>query len=127
MLTRDETTGAGLPMSRRRRPKPCGNSGGDRAGRARIRMTVARKAPRVAVGSIGDLPDGAMIAIGEEAFALRGGLLLRWSPGGYVDAIKRKAAMPSLLLTPRRFIAIVARGYRPRWHKSADALIGEDQ
>jgi hypothetical protein len=73
------------------------------------------------------LPDGAMIAIGEEAFAVRGQNLLRWSPAGYVDARKRKPAMPSLLLTPSRIIAILARGYRPRWHPSADALSGEDE
>ena len=73
------------------------------------------------------LPEGAMVAIGEEAFAVRGSHLLRWSPGGYVDARKRKAAMPSLLLTPSLIIAIVARGYRPRWHPSADALIGGNE
>ena len=73
------------------------------------------------------LPDGAMVAIGDAAFAVHGSHLLRWSPGGYVDARKRKAAMPSLLLTPSRIIAIVARGYRPRWHPSADALIGGDE
>ena len=74
-----------------------------------------------------DLPDGAMVAIEEDAFAVRGEYLLRWSPGGYVDARKRKAAMPSLLLTPPRIIAIVARGYRPRWHPSAETLIGGDE
>jgi hypothetical protein len=73
------------------------------------------------------LPDGAMIAIGQEAFAVRGDSLLRWSPAGYVDARKRKAAMPSLLLTPSRIIAILARGYRPRWHPTADALIGGNE
>jgi len=74
-----------------------------------------------------DLPDGSMVAIGDEAFAVRGEYLLRWSPGGYLDARKRKPAMTSLLLTPSRIIAIVARGYRPRWHPSAEALIGGDE
>lgn len=74
-----------------------------------------------------ELPDGAMVAIGYEAFAVRGEYVLRWSPAGYLDARKRKAAMPSLLLTPPRIIAIVARGYRPRWHPSAEALIGGDE
>jgi hypothetical protein len=73
------------------------------------------------------LPDGAMIAIGEKAFAVRGRNLLRWSPAGYVDTRKRKPAMSSLLLTPSRIIVILARGYRPRWHPSAEALIGEDE
>ena len=70
------------------------------------------------------LPDGAMIAIDNEVYAVRGENLLRWSPAGYVDARKCKPAMPSLLLTPSRIIAILARGYRPRWHPSADELIG---
>ena len=85
-----------------------------------------RLAPRPEA-KLEELPDGAMVAIGDDAFAVRGQHLLRWSPGGYVDARKRKAAMPSLLLTPSRIIAIVARGYRPRWHPSAEALIGGDE
>ena len=89
-------------------------------------LHVERRAPRQAA-ELDSLPDGAMVAIGEDAFAVRDQYLLRWSPGGYVDARKRKAAMPSLLLTPSRIIAIVARGYRPRWHPSAEALIGEDE
>jgi len=86
-----------------------------------------RRAARRPVSAGEALPDGTMIAIGDEAFAVRGEHLLRWSPGGYVSAEPRNAAMPSLLLTPGRIIAILARGYRPRWHPSADAPIGEDQ
>jgi hypothetical protein len=87
-------------------------------------LHAERLAPRRSMDNDTSLPDGAMIAIGQEAFAVRGDSLLRWSPAGYLDARKRKAAMPSLLLTPSRIIAILARGYRPRWHPSADALIG---
>lgn len=89
-------------------------------------LHAERLAPRIEA-KLDGLPDGAMVAIGSEAFAVRGEYLLRWSPGGYADARKRKAAMPSLLLTPSRIIAIVARGYRPRWHPSAEALIGGDE
>jgi hypothetical protein len=85
-----------------------------------------RRAPRRAT-KLDSLPDGAIVAMGNDAFAVRGQYLLRWSPAGYLDARKRKAAMPSLLLTPPRIIAIVARGYRPRWHPSAEALIGGDE
>jgi hypothetical protein len=88
---------------------------------------LTRHPPRSRGGRSDELPDGAMIAIGQEAFAVRGDSLLRWSPAGYVDARKRKAAMPSLLLTPSRIIAILARGYRPRWHPTADALIGGNE
>ena len=104
-----------------------------------LRPRTARGASGVASTSASDgsepsrrvtkalFPTVPMVAIGEAAFAVRGGHLLRWSPGGYLDIVKRNAAMPSLLLTPPRIIAILARGYRPRWHPSADALIGGRQ
>ena len=38
---------------------------------------------------IDTLPDGAMIALVGEAFALRGGRLLRWTPSGYAKALPR--------------------------------------
>jgi hypothetical protein len=65
------------------------------------------------------LPDGAMIEIGGEAWAVRGPLLLRWSHGGYVEARPRKPAMRGRLLTPPSILRILAAGYEPRWHESA--------
>jgi hypothetical protein len=65
------------------------------------------------------LPDGAMVAIGDDAFAIRGGKLLRWSPFGYTEAIPRASAMTARLLTPPLYVGILARGYEPRWHRSA--------
>lgn len=70
------------------------------------------------------LPDGTMVAKDGVAFAVRGPNLLSWSFGGYRDLHPRKAAMPSMILTPPHILAILARGYRPRWHESADKLMG---
>src|SRR4051812_26677890 len=71
---------------------------------------------------IEDLPDGAMLARADEshaAFAVRGSKLLRWSESGYVEAIIRSRGVASVL-TPPGIIAVLAAGYQPQWHPSAD-------
>jgi hypothetical protein len=60
-----------------------------------------------------------MIEIDGDAYAVKGPLLLRWSHGGYVDALPRKASMRGRLLTPPSILRILASGYTPRWHGSA--------
>jgi hypothetical protein len=65
------------------------------------------------------LPDGAMIAIGETPYAVRDGVLLPWSFVGYGPGLPRNAALRARLLTPPSFLARLAAGYQPRWHKSA--------
>ena len=69
---------------------------------------------------IADLPDGAMVAIEGAPHAVRGPHLLRWSFEGYGAVIRRRAVERAQLITPPLFVAILARGYRPRWHPSAD-------
>ena len=64
------------------------------------------------------LPDGAVIARGEEAFALRDGRSLLWSPAGWKEAGGRPAG-PVDALTPPSILATLVAGYRPRWHESA--------
>ena len=71
---------------------------------------------------VADLPDGTMIAIDSEAYAVRGIWLLRWSFAGYNDAIPRKSIDRTLILTPPLFVAILANGFQPRWHESAARL-----
>jgi hypothetical protein len=66
------------------------------------------------------LPDGAMIALGVEAFAVRGKRLLRWTPTGYSGSIPRPRVAEADVLTPPTILAVLARGYKPRWHPSAD-------
>jgi hypothetical protein len=67
-----------------------------------------------------DLPDGTMIAIGNAAYAVRGEILLRWSPAGYGGRTPRAAAGEADLLTPPSIVAVLAAGYCPHWHPSAD-------
>jgi hypothetical protein len=67
------------------------------------------------------LPDGAVIARGDAAFALRGDKLLRWTPAGYAQAMPRPPAGMADVLTPPSILAVLVAGYAPLWHKSATA------
>jgi hypothetical protein len=80
---------------------------------------LAGKAKRLHRRAIDGLPDGAMIALGSDAFALRGQRLLRWTPSGYADQKPRARKIEVDLLTPPSILAALSRGYAPLWHESA--------
>jgi hypothetical protein len=65
------------------------------------------------------LPDGAMISRDGEAFALRSGKLLLWSPSGYAQALRSPNDEIADVLTPPAILAVLRAGYRPQWHASA--------
>ncbi|MGU9978640.1 hypothetical protein ACJ4V0_01230 [Phreatobacter sp. HK31-P] len=65
------------------------------------------------------LPDGTMIAIGGEAFALRGDAMLPWSFAGYSPALPRPVREVDVLAPPST-IAVLREGFAPVWHPTAD-------
>ena len=72
---------------------------------------------------IDDLPDGAFVTLDNEpdaAFVLRGKRLLQWTSAGYADARPRPRGTIVDVLTPSSIVAVLAAGYRPVWHGSAD-------
>ena len=77
------------------------------------------KAKRAHRRMIDSLPDGAMIALGGDAFAVRGNRLLRWTPSGYGQAVPRPRAIEVAALTPPSILAVLSRGYQPLWHPSS--------
>ena len=79
------------------------------------------KAKRIHRRAIDGLPDGTMIALGGDAFAVRGNRLLRWTPSGYAGAKPRPRKVAVDVLTPPSILAVLAAGYRPLWHPSAGA------
>jgi hypothetical protein len=85
--------------------------------RERLDGRAKRRHPR----AIDDLPDGAMIALEEGAFALRGDALLHWTPAGYAARRQRPRGIMVDVLTPPAILAVLAAGYRPHWHPSAGA------
>ena len=79
------------------------------------------KAKRLHRRALDELPDGAMIALDGEAFAVRGNRLLRWTPSGYTQARLRPRAMQVDVLTPPSIVAVLKAGFHPLWHPSASA------
>jgi hypothetical protein len=86
---------------------------------------LAGKSKRMHRRNIDELPDGAMIAFGDEAFAVRGKRLLRWTPSGYAEARARPRHRDVDVLTPPSIVAVLSRGYRLQWHPSFAGASGE--
>lgn len=74
--------------------------------------------PHLDATDIATLPDGAMIAVGDRAFALRGGAALPWSFAGY--GMAQQLPDSARLLTPVSTVEALHRGYRQIWHGSLD-------
>ncbi len=87
------------------------------------RVASGGKAITLDPGAVSSLPDGAMLADGHTAYALRGGKALRWSFGGYGEAADPETfhGRDLRLLTPATTLAVLAHGYEPAWHPSAGA------
>lgn len=64
------------------------------------------------------LPDGTVLASGDEAYLVRDGKLLLWSFGGYAPAAPPSG--PLDLLTPPATVAALRAGYQPHLHPSAE-------
>lgn len=81
------------------------------------RTAVHGRPLAVALSALDGLPDGAMVAEGERAYALRGGQAFGWSFAGYAQPIglDRLGAQPLRLLTPPTTIAVLRQGYAPVW------------
>ena len=83
----------------------------------RERLDRGRKRLHPLGSAIRDLPDGAMLATGEDIFLIAGGKPFRWSFEGYVSAAP--PGLGSVLLTPPSTLRALAAGYRPSIHPSA--------
>jgi hypothetical protein len=77
------------------------------------------KAKRSHRARLDTLPDGAMISLDGQAFAVRGNRLLRWAPGGYSQLQPRPRGIAVDVLTPPSVLTVLRRGYDPLWHPSA--------
>jgi len=80
------------------------------------------RAKRTHRAGIDTLPDGAMIVVDGEPFALRGKRMLHWTPNGYHAPRPRPRGIEVDVLTPPSIVAVLVRGYQPQWHPSAGTL-----
>lgn len=90
------------------------------------RLHAERLAAGGSAGTLGDaelgmLPDGAMVASADTAWAIAGGLAQRWSFAGYGRArsVAGIGKLPVKLITPPSTVAVLLAGYQPVWHASA--------
>ena len=79
---------------------------------------LERRAQRRSRADVATLPDGAMVALGQQAFALRGGHAFAWSPAGYDEGQPRPTGEVEVL-TPPTSLAALRSGYHPLWHRTA--------
>ena len=84
------------------------------------RERLRGRAKRTHRRNIDALPDGAFVALDGAVFAVRGKVLLRWTPQGYGARKKRPQGGAVDVLTPPAILAVLSAGYRPHWHPSAD-------
>jgi hypothetical protein len=80
------------------------------------------RAKRTRAMPMDELPDGVFVTFKNQprlAFALRGAHLLRWSESGYAMKTPRPRGTADVL-TPPSIVRVLAAGYRPRWHPSAE-------
>jgi hypothetical protein len=79
------------------------------------RERVENKRKRFSRARLGDLPDGAMIARGGKAYAVRSGSLLPWSFAGYGTPAPLESNSVVDVLTPPSTIAALKADYKPLW------------
>jgi hypothetical protein len=66
------------------------------------------------------LPPGTMVDIGGHPWLVHDGRLLAWTPGGYAERPASAPHGPVTVITPQVIVAVLAAGYRPVLHPSAD-------
>jgi hypothetical protein len=76
---------------------------------------VENRAKRIWRTRLGDLPEGAMIARGGRAYAVRHDSLSPWSFARYGEPAPLEPDAVVDVLTPPSTVAALARGYRPLW------------
>ena len=84
----------------------------------RERLAGRNKRLHALPSPIGRLPDGAMVALDGESYAIAKGRMLRWSFDGYYRT--RIDAGAAMLLTPPSTLRALQSGYRAMLHPSAD-------
>jgi hypothetical protein len=68
-----------------------------------------------------NLPDGAFVTLNDEAWAVRGGSLLRWTSSGYMERKPKPGKGVADVLTSPAILTVLTAGYEPHWHPSANA------
>jgi hypothetical protein len=85
------------------------------------RERIDKKHKRLWRSRLGDLPDGAMIARDQRAYAVRSGALAPWSFASYSAPAPLEPDAIVDVLTPPSTVAALKAGYKPLWVESLKA------
>src|SRR5919197_5703 len=77
------------------------------------RHDLATRRKRIHRARIDRLPDRSFVLREDAIWLLLGDELLRWTPPGYVDRVRRPSAGSASLLTPPSLVWILAGGWSP--------------
>jgi hypothetical protein len=80
------------------------------------RLSGRARQPHIVDRPLSELPDGAMVASGQDCFLVVGGGILQWTPSGYTTVDKVPTC--TTLLTPPSTLRALQDGYRPDLHPS---------
>lgn len=98
------------------------HSGNERADAIDMRLHVARldgRRKRTYRANVADLPDGTFVARDGGAWLVWQNALHAWSDAGYVARSTRPRRLAVEVLTPQPVVAVLAAGYRPAVHPTA--------
>jgi len=86
------------------------------------RERVTRKREKVTyVARVDDLPDGVMVVQSGRVLLISGDNVLPWTPYGYQERLPRPSDVRFSVLTPRSTVRVIAAGYVPMVHASAQS------
>jgi hypothetical protein len=63
--------------------------------------------------ALDDLPDGTFVLRGGEPCLVLGAELLRWTPAGYAQRLRRPLGEEAVVLTPPSLVAVLRAGWQP--------------
>jgi hypothetical protein len=66
-----------------------------------------RRRPSHHAAPVADLPDGAFILRGDDPWLVCGAALLRWTPAGYADRVRRPHRGEATVITPLSLVSLL--------------------
>lgn len=111
--------GAGNDISMPRAPQM------DRLLHAERRLSSLNTAPDTRIDELADLPDGTIVEVSGQFYAIRYQSALAWNFAGYKPAtdfseiFEKPGEHAVSIVTPNSTIAALKNGFKPVWHESA--------
>ena len=85
----------------------------------RAKLIYSLKVEEIIERKIDDLPDGVMVVQSGRPLLILGDNVLPWTPYGYQESLPRPSDVQFSVLTPRSTVQVIAAGYVPIVHASA--------